>query len=48
MWVIFMIFGDIYCIVYVCKVIIMNEKFVLKVIEIDNLWLFEVVLYYYK
>lgn len=43
-----MIFRDIYCIVYVCKVIKMNEKFVLKVIEIDNLWLFEVVLYYYK
>lgn len=43
-----MIFGDIYCIVYECKVIVMNEKFVLKVIEIDNLWLFEVVLYYYK
>lgn len=48
MWVTFMTSRDIYCIVHVCKAIIMNEKFTLKVIEIDNSWLLEVAPHYYK
>lgn len=47
-WVTFMTSRDIYCIVHVCKAIIRNEKFTLKVIEIDNSWLLEVAPHYYK